>query len=191
MIYKSNDMTYRLRVSLPNIKGFARVYEANGRNTLYHLHKQMVADMDFPSDQLVLFKAFDAVGALVAKYATFDLGNGSIEQIHLQDVVKNGISEFVYFYDTVNKKSVIITILGPGEEAFEIPTLVESKGPNPEEFLNGYVAFEDLPVEKQQKLNRAAEEGDEFDEDMDDEDLDDEEEEYADDEDGAEIYGEE
>lgn len=174
-------MTYRFRVSLPNIKGFARVYEVNSRNSLYHFHKQMVADMDFPSDQLVLFKAFDAVGALVAKYATFDLGNGSIENISIAKIVKDGITEFVYFYDTVNKKSVIITLEGAGETDSSMPVLISSKGPVPQEFLDGYVAFEDLPAEKRQKLERAAEEGDDFD----DEDLDDEDEE---DEDG---YGEE
>ena len=61
--------------------------------------------------------------------------------------------------------------------------LTESKGPNPIEFENGYVAFEDLP-DKQRHLP-----GEEDDFDDDDLDFDDEEEE--DDEDGKEIYEEE
>ena len=67
----------------------------------------------------------------------------------------------------------------------EFPVLAESKGPNPIEFENGYVAFEDLP-ERQRALPG---EGD--DEDLDDEDFDDEEdEEEEEDEDGKEIYDE-
>lgn len=168
--------TYRVRVSLPNIKGFARVYLLDSRNTLYAFHKQMLSDMEFPQDQMVLFKAFDAKGSLVARYATFDLGQGSIEHISIQHAINEGVTNFVYFYDTTNKKSVIITIEDQVSEKTANPTLIESKGPVPEVFLNGYVAFEDLPPEKQRHLERIAEEGD-------DDDMDDEEEEDADDSD--------
>lgn len=172
-------MTYRIRVSLPGIKGFARVYELAPKNTLYAFHKQMLSDMEFPPDQVVLFKAFDAKGELVAKYATFDLGQGSIEHITIAHILDEGITNFVYFYDTTNKKSVILTIEGAGEGTGCKPVLVESKGPVPEEFLNGYVAFEDLPPEK-----RKAPDEDGFDED---EEIDDED---GDGEGFAEEYGE-
>lgn len=143
-------MTYRIRVSLPGIKGFARVYDLNARNTLYAFHKQMLSDMEFPQDQIVLFKAFDAAENVVARYATFDLGDGSIEHISIAQVVAAGITHFVYFYDTTNKKSVILTIEGESAVTVSKPTLDAecSKGPIPEDFLNGYVAFEDLPPEK-------------------------------------------
>ena len=69
----------------------------------------------------------------------------------------------------------------------DFPVLTESKGPNPIEFENGYVAFEDLP-EKQRYLP-----GEEP-EDLDDEDFEDEEEgeedEEEEDEDGKEIFDE-
>ena len=66
-------MILKYRVSLPGIKGFARVYELKSSTTLYSFHKQMRADMDFPQDQLVLFKAFDAEGDVSARYGIFDL----------------------------------------------------------------------------------------------------------------------
>ena len=44
-----------------------------------------------------------------------------------------------------NRKSVIITFEGVLEMPACSPTIVEVKGPNPIEFENGYVAFEDLP----------------------------------------------
>lgn len=168
-------MTYRIRVSLPGIKGFARVYDLDSKNTLYAFHKQMLSDMEFPQDQIVLFKAFDAAENVVARYATFDLGDGSIEHISIAQVVAAGITHFVYFYDTTNKKSVILTIEGESDKAVSKPTLdpSASKGPIPEDFLNGYVAFEDLPPEK-----RRTPDDDDFDDDDDDDagdDVDDEE----------------
>ena len=59
------------------------------------------------------------------------------------------------------------------------PLLVESKGPNPIEFENGYVAFEDLPDDKKK---------DPDDEDFEDDDDDDVDEDV--DDDTEEIYGE-
>lgn len=178
-------MTYRFRVSLPGIKGFARVYELSPKNTLYSFHKQMLADMEFPQDQVVLFKAFDKDGALVARYATFDLGDGSIEHITAAHIAEAGIVQFTYFYDTTNKKSVIITLEGEGVSGTLKPVLLESKGPIPQEFLNGYVAFEDLPPDKRKPVT------DDDDLDDDDDDLDSEEEEEDGDEDFKETYPEE
>lgn len=181
-------MTYKFRISLPGIKGFARIYEVNGNNSLYHFHKQMLYDMDFPQDQVVLFKAFDAKDNVVARFATIDLGFGSIEHILAGQAVASGIVRFEYFYDTTNKKSVIITLEEENPKGTQTkPTLIESKGPNPEEFLNGYVAFEDLPPEKQRRLENP----DEDDEDIDTDGFDNDDEDEVEDEDFEEKYPDE
>jgi hypothetical protein len=175
-------MILRYRVSLPGIKGFARVYEVKDTASLYSLHKQMRADMDFPQDQVVLFKSFDARGEVVARYSVFqDFGFGTIDDVTAGQCHKRGEDKFIYFYDTTNVKSVIVTFDGVGEERRNVlyPLLVETKGPNPIDFENGYVAFEDLPDEKKK---------DPDDEDFDDDDFDDADEE--DDDDTEEIYGE-
>ena len=143
-------MVLKYRVSLPGIKGFARLYEVKANMTLYSFHKQMRADMDFPQDQLVLFKALDKDGAVVAKYGIFDLGAGTIDSVTVEQTLKAGAVSFVYFYDTTNVKSVNVTFEGEAEPRKDVvyPLLVEAKGPNPIEFENGYVAFEDLPDDK-------------------------------------------
>ncbi|MBQ6910798.1 MAG: hypothetical protein IJQ35_01390 [Bacteroidales bacterium] len=177
-------MVFKIRVTLSGIKGFFRVYQVNGATTLYTLHKQLRADMEFPQDQLIMFKALDITGAVVGRYGLFDLGWGTVDQISLEKAAKAGATDFVYFYDVTNRKSVNITLEGELEGVQvspDSPVLSESKGPNPIEFENGYVAFEDLP-DKQRHLPG------EEDEDFDDEDLDDEEEDA--DEDGEEIYDE-
>ena len=174
-------MILRYRVSLPGLKGFARVYEVKDTTSLYSFHKQMRADMDFPQDQVVLFKAFDAAGNVAARYSVFqDFGFGTIDSVSAGQCHKKGEDKFIYFYDTTNVKSVIVTFEGEGELRNNAiyPLLVETKGPNPIEFENGYVAFEDLPDDKKKDP-----EDDDFDED--DDDFVEEEE----DDETEEIYG--
>lgn len=141
--------------------------------------------MDFPQDQVVLFKAFDKAGNVAARYSVFtDFGAGTIDNVTAGQCHKKGEDKFIYFYDTTNVKSVIVTFDGEGEERRNViyPLLVETKGPNPIEFENGYVAFEDLPEEK--KKDPDDEDFDDFDDDDTDDDGDDETEEiYGEDED--------
>ena len=166
-------MVLRYRVTLPGIKGFARVYEVKPTASLYSLHKQMRADMDFPQDQVVLFKAFGPDGNVAARYSVFtDFGFGTIDDVTAGQCHKRGEDKFIYFYDTTNVKSVIVTFDGEAEERRNViyPLLVETKGPNPIEFENGYVAFEDLPDD--QKKDPDEDDFDDFDDD-DDADQDD------------------
>ena len=190
-------MILRYRVSLAGLKGFARVYEMKSCTTLYEFHKRLRDDLDFPHDQLIQFKALDGAGGLKARYGLFDLGSGAVDEVTLEKTVADGVASFVYFYDVTNRKSVIITCEGEVEarKGAEYPALVETKGPNPVEFENGYVAYEDLPDEqKHMPVDRSwgKDKGDtSFDEDE-DFDLADEEpdEEEDNDGEGEEIYDE-
>ena len=184
-------MVFKIKVTLSGIKGFYRIYLVNGATTLYTLHKQLRADMEFPQDQLIMFKALAADGSVTGRYGLFDLGSGTVDAVSLEKAVKAGAASFVYFYDVTNRKSVNISVEEDTSAAKvnpDFPVLTETKGPNPIEFENGYVAFEDLP-EKQRFLP-----GEEP-EDLDDEGFDEEEEEEDDeeeeeDEDGKEIFDE-
>ena len=178
-------MNYRYRVTLAGIKGFFRVYLVNGENSLYTFHKQLRSDLEFPVDQPILFKALDAGGAVVARYALMDIGFGAVDNVSVADTVKAGVASFVYFYDIASRKSVIITLEGEAREFTAVPRLLESKGPVPLEFENGYVAFEDLPEERR-RLPGEARPGDDEDDD-DDEDFEDEDEEDEEDKDEEEI----
>ena len=196
-------MIYQFRVTLPGIKGFYRIYQVNSANTFYSFHKQLQADLEFPSDQPILFKALGAGGDVVARYALVDLGYGTVDDVTIEKAVKNGAVSFVYFYDTKAKKNVIITLEDeiPGNSVL-MPTLMDdSKGPLPIEFENGYVAFEDLPQEKRRLpgeksalamlLGEDEDDKDEEDDEYDEEDDEDDEDEKEDeDEDGKEIYDE-
>ena len=149
--------------------------------------------MEFPQDQLIMFKALDIEGGVVGRYGLFDLGCGTVDQVSLEKAIKAGATDFVYFYDVTNRKSVNITVEGEVEGVNvnpDYPFIAESKGPNPIEFENGYVAYEDLPDE-QRHLPGENKSGLGFDDDEDfDEEDEEEEEEEDDDEDGKEIYDE-
>ena len=143
-------MILKFRVSLPGIKGFARVYELKSTTTLYEFHKIMRDDMNFPHDQLIQFKGLDADGELVAIYGMLEIGPGAADEVSVADTVKKGIASFCYFYNATDRKSVIVTYEGEVEPVPGriYPALVEQKGPDPEAFENGYVAYEDLPDEQ-------------------------------------------
>mgnify|MGYP002855494826 FL=1 len=183
-------MTYRYRVTLEGIKGFFRVYLVNSANTLYTLHKQLRADLEFPQDQQILFKAFDEAGNVAGRFALMPLpGNKAVDEVSLAETVKAGIVRFQYFYDVTSKKSIIVTF--EGEETakeVQLPEIVESKGPLPIEFEHGYVAFEDLP-DNRRKLPGEKKEGGILamlgleDDDEDDEDEDDDEDDALEEED--------
>ena len=194
-------MAYQYRVTLSGIKGFFRVYRMSATSTLYAFHKQMRADMEFPADQLILFKGLDADGNVVARYGLFDLGDGAADQVTMAQTLQKGIVSFVYFYDVTNRKSVNVIFEEETPEKAGAPALVDSKGPDPIDFENGYVAFEDLPAdqrhlpsESDKKRRNPLEDilgalDDLDDEDEEDEDEDgDEEDDDDDDDEAVEVY---
>lgn len=142
-------MNFKYRVTLDGIKGFFRVYAVRPDTTLYNFHKQMKADMEFPDDVPILFKAFDALGNVVARYAYVDLGCGTVDKVTIADTQKAGVFSFTYFYDTVAKRSVTISFEDDFPGTVIRPEILDSKGPNPVEFLDhGYVSFEDMTKEE-------------------------------------------
>jgi len=191
-------MIYQFRVTLPGIKGFYRIYKVNSANTFYSFHKQLQADLEFPADQPILFKAMSGEEVL-ARYALVNLGFGMVDEIAVEKAVKAGADHFEYFYDTKAKKKVIITLEGQesGNEV-SVPTLMnDMKGPLPIEFENGYVAFEDLPQEKRKLPGEKSAlemllgaDDDEDDEDLEDEEDEEDDEDEEEDDETEEIYDE-
>ena len=167
-------MVYTYRVTLEGIKGFYRVYKVSGDHSLYTFHKRLRADLEFTVDQPILFKAFDAKGDVAARYALQDLGSGTVDAVSIAQTVSDGIVKFIYFYDIAARKSVTITLEGEERGTVSAPTIVDTKGPVPLEFENGYVAFEDLPQQQRKIPGLGLVDGDDDDEDEDDEDPEDE-----------------
>ena len=185
------EKLFKYRVSLPGIKGFARVYLLKPGTSLFAFGKLMRADMDFPQDQIVIFKAVDAQGNALARFSVKDLGHGTIDVATVSFCHKEGFDSFIYFYDTTNRKSVLVDFVGEATavEGERYPMLVEaeSKGPNPIEFEKGYIAMEDMPDDRRKRLLSGDEDEDEaFEDEEDGDELEKEEEIYGDDEEEGE-----
>jgi len=98
--------------------------------------------------------------------------------VSIARTVRDGVVKFVYFYDIAARKSVTITLEAEEPGRLSSPVIVDTKGPNPIEFENGYVAFEDLPQQQRRLPGQGDDDEDDEDEDDDDdEDEDDEKEE--------------
>ena len=171
----------KYKVSLPGIKGFARYYLLKPATSLYSFHKLMRADMDFPQDQTVVFKAVDPLGEAMARFSdSKNLGKGTIDKVSASVCHKEGWDHFVYFYDTINRKSVLVDFVEEtvGDERVHYPIQLEAeaKGPNPIEFERGYVAMEDMPDDKRRRLLKGNEDEDDEEDVDDDEEMDDDEE---------------
>ncbi len=181
-------MIFQFRVTLPGIKGFYRIYKVNSANTFYEFHKQLQADLLFPADQPILFKALNETGQVLARYALLDLGFGAVDDVTTGSAVESGAKSFEYFYDIQSRKKIIITLEGSEDNnSVLVPTLDTNdiKGPEPAAFDNGYVAFEDMPPERRRL---PGERNIDLEEDDDDDEDDEDDEEEDDDEDGKVIY---
>ena len=118
----------------------------------------------------------------------------------MADTLKKGIVSFVYFYDVTNRKSVNITFEEQTPGPAGAPALTDSKGPDPIDFENGYVAFEDLPADQRHLPSESSEKKkrnpledilgalDDLDDEEDDEDDDEDEEDERDDDEAVEVY---
>lgn len=189
-------MVYKCRVTLSGLKGFFRVYYLNGENSLYVFHKQLQSDLEFTQDQPILFKGLGKDGNVIGRYALVNLGAGTVDDVTIASASASGITDFVYFYDTVAKKSVNISFEGEVTESelrgktIREPLLTESKGPVPSAFENGYVAFEDLaPEDRPGHLKRplASEDGLPDEDDLEGEDDDESDEDGEDNEEEEEL----
>ena len=165
-------MVFRLRVTLTGIKGFFRIYHVNGATTLYTLHKQMRADMEFPQDQLIMFKALDIEGAVVGRYGLFDLGYGSMDRVNFSQLAEKGQNVLQFCYDMHNNSCIILTILGeePEDPRSHYPQTTLEKGHNPDQFSAKY---EDPQVYIPRGAGSPAVDDDDEDEDDEDDEKDD------------------
>lgn len=167
-------MVYRFKATLRSNKQFQREYEIRPSSTLYEFHNFLVMDLAFAPDQLVMFRASDRNGAVRSQYGLFDMGDGTIDNITLQDCEQKGEVIFEYVYDIFNRRSIILELVSHQEESakFEYPRLVSEKGTKPDQFSSEhdrddeYHASGNASVDEDE-LEDASDEDDFFDEDED------------------------
>lgn len=129
-------MVCHFKATLRGNKQFLREYEISGSVSLYEFHNFLVGDLAFAPDQLVIFRAADKDGVVRSEYGLFDMGDGTIDQITIDECLEKGEVLFEYVYDVFNKRSLVLEFTGKVEESPKetYPCLVSERGTRPDQF---------------------------------------------------------
>ncbi len=135
---------YRYRASIPGSKVFMREYEIKGDTTLYDLHEYLLNDMGFSPDQMVMFRGFDASGKVGGEYGLFDMGDGSMDEINIDDLLAKKEHTVHYVFDLHKDRCIKLVFEQEVSESprASYPRLVAEKGRNPDQFAKSYDDFD-------------------------------------------------
>ena len=83
---------------------------------------------------------------LLQRVLGFDMGDGTIDNITLQECVRKGEIVFEYVYDIFNRRSMLITFTGESEEMPKesYPRLVSERGIRPDQFSSEHDTDEEF-----------------------------------------------
>ena len=135
---------YRYKASIPGSKVFMREYEIKGGTSLYDLHEYLLNDMGFSPDQMVLFRGLDASDKVRSEYGLFDMGDGSMDEVCIEDLIAKKENGLLYVFDLHKDRCIKLLFDGEAVESprASYPRLVAEKGRNPDQFAKGYDDFD-------------------------------------------------
>lgn len=108
-------MVYRYKVTIPGNKIFMREYEVKASTSLYSYSIYLVNDLGFAPDQLVVFRALDKKGKVKKEYGLFDLGDGTMDSVTIEELVKQGLGTLEYVYDMFKDRALLLEVLSREE----------------------------------------------------------------------------
>ena len=168
---------YRVKATIPISKFFMREWAVRGDMNLFRFNRFILGELCFSTDQMVIYKAYDAKGKCTGQYGLFDLGDGTLDKITFDDIVARGQVRIELVYELRSKRIINLTLEGelPENPRQSYPMLVAEKGHNPGQFADKY---EDYLYETPARSASTAIFSDDDDDDDDDDDREEEEEIY-------------
>ncbi len=190
-------MIYRIKATTEGSKNFLRMYEIKTSQTLYDLHEHIQSDLGYAPDQMIEFRTLNATGEEAHEYGLFDMGDGSIDTITMQDLEEREEMTLFYVFDMHNDRTIRLEIIEEDEIAPRkvYPLTSEEKGIAPDQFDPNKKDEKELPASRKPAPrsnnddNLSDDDEDLGDEETDNEDIDDDEEDLDDDYGG--MFGEE
>lgn len=190
-------MIVTIKASLPGIKVFMREYQVDAKMSLYRLHEFLSRDLRFAPDQMTLFESLDRAGKVSRTFGLFDMGDGSMDRITIENLISEEETQVRYIYNIDRDFTMLLVI--DGEVAFDkravYPMKVAEKGADPDQFSDHY---DDFDPEEARKIrltpsrgeSEEREDDEDFDDDPDDEKERDDEEGYDEEElpEGKELF---
>lgn len=139
-------MILKFKASIPGSKVFMREYEIPAEETLYELNSFLTDDLGFAPDQMVIFRGVDSNGKVRGEYGFFDMGDGSMDAVSVDELIKKGQVTLLYVFDLKKDRYIKLDLIGEVEELLRAsyPRLVAEKGRNPEQFAKGYDDFDQI-----------------------------------------------
>ena len=133
-------MIYKIKATVPVSKVFMREFAVRSDMNLFRFNRYILGELCFSTDQMVIYKAYDAKGNCTAQYGLFDLGDGSLDKITFADVVGRGQMTIELIYDLRSKRKIDLVIEGeiPEEKRLSYPCIIAEKGHNPGQFADKY-----------------------------------------------------
>ena len=121
-----------------------REYEIKDNISLYDLHEFLLNDMGFAPDQMVVFRGLDAADKVKSEYGLFDMGDGAMDEVCIEDVKAKGEVNILYVFDLHKDRYIKLALETEVEESHRAsyPRLIAEKGRNPEQFAKGYDDFD-------------------------------------------------
>lgn len=131
---------YKYKASIPGSKIFMREYEVKGDMTLYDLHEYLTDDLDFAPDQMVLFRGLNSAEKLKGEYGLFDMGDGSMDSVTIDELVERKEEIILYVFDVRRDRCIKLALVGEvdAHPRASYPRLTAEKGKNPDQFAKGY-----------------------------------------------------
>lgn len=128
-------MIYHFRLVTGRKDFFLREYHLLSTDTLYDFHRFIQNDLDFDDSQMAAFFAVDKKGKQ-HQYSLFDTGDGAMDTIVIEQLVKGKYGLLMYTFDFFHNRSLTIEFLGEVERLSRksYPLVVEAKGESPDQF---------------------------------------------------------
>lgn len=158
------DKVFQYRATLPKYKTFLRVYDIKGGTTLYKLHSFLQNDLGFSPDQMAIFRGVDEEGVVLSNYGLFDLGDGSMDSVTVEESLQRGEASLQYVYNLSLNLYILLTYVSESDFVVKesYPRLLQEKGRNPDQFSSEYDDYEAFEEEMGLSSDEEFEDGDGF-----------------------------
>ncbi|MDR1681327.1 MAG: hypothetical protein LBS12_06055 [Prevotellaceae bacterium] len=144
-------MIYRFKVTFNASKGFYRLYELWGENTLYDLHEHIVNDLNYAPDQIVFFAVKDKSGKERKKYGLFDFGHGAMDEKTIDVLISHNETTLFYVFDVRGNRELCMTFVETDDELprKSYPRTADEKDDAPPQFIDiNSPSPEDLQIDE-------------------------------------------
>lgn len=129
-------MIYRYKATIKGCKDFMREYELDSSMTLFQLRTFLNYDLGFTQNQPCMFVNLDAKGNVSRRIGLFDIGDGSMDKVSVENCISCEETVLRYVYNMSMSLAIELENVGTADfnPRYSYPMLVAEKGCPPQQF---------------------------------------------------------